>query len=419
MLANLMASAGLLLLVYGVINIHQGLPFPSTWALVPVMGAVLIIATGSKAWLNRTILRNPVAIWFGLISYPLYLWHWPVLSFLRILDGESEGVYRPIAAVLVSIVLAWLTYRFVERPIRYGKFDEKRKVVALLSMLLLVGGVGLGFYLSDGVKPRAVAIFGVEDFDNLAPRLRLERPKEFAAEENIYIWGDSYADALTYPLKDALANSPLGIVGYIRHSCPSLLSTLRNQPATRGQEDGKRCQTFNQSSFEKLHAMTDASYIVLTSSYVWYDSALNRQGESILIGQDDISGDVVVSSLRKTAKALIELGAKPVIVMSYPTFSEQAIRAAMKHSTPQAVVTSTERAMQMNASIRQGLSDLDVHLIDPVPILCGDTKESCHAYHETAHKWIVWKDGDHLSYFGGTLVAERIRAYVQGDRKLR
>lgn len=415
-LANTLASLGLLLLVYGVFNLHKGLPFPSTWALVPVVGAVCMIAAGSKAWLNRVLLKNPIAIWFGLISYPLYLWHWPVLSFLRILEGESESVYRPVAAVLVSIVLAWLTYRLVEKPIRFGKFDEKRKVAALLSLLLLVGGVGLGIYLSDGVKPRAVAIFDVEDFDNLAPRLRLDRPTEFAAEENVYIWGDSYADALTYPLKDALANSTLGIIGYIRHSCPSLLSTLRNQPATRGKNDGKRCQKFNQSSFEKLHSMEDASYIVLTSSYVWYDSARNRQGKRILIGQGDLSNDVVVSSLRKTAQALIEMGAKPVIVMSHPTFSEQAIRSAMKNAKPESVVVSTEKAVQMNANIRQALSDMDVHLIDPVPILCGPTKGSCQAYQDASHKWIVWKDGDHLSYYGGSLIAEHIRAYILGNR---
>lgn len=415
LLANVLSSAGLLLLVYGVINIHQGLPFPSTWALVPVMGAVLVIAAGSKAWTNRLLLMNPVAVWFGLISYPLYLWHWPVLTFLRILHGESDSVYRPLAAVSVSVLLAWLTYRFVESPVRFGKFDQKFKVWALLSLMLLVAGTSLGFYLSDGVKPRAVAIFDVDDFDNLAPRLRLERPKEFAAEQNVYVWGDSYADALTYPLKDALANSPLGMIGYIRHSCPSLLSTLRNQPATRGKDDGKRCQAFNQSALAKIRAAEPGAFIVLTSSYAWYDTARNQQGHSILVGQDGITDEVVVSSLRKTTETLIEMGLKPIVVMAYPTFSEQAIRAAMKHSEPARVATSTEKAMEMNTKIRQGLSDLEVYLVDPVPIVCGDTVEegTCYAYREPSHKWFVWKDGDHLSYYGGSLIAEHIRTYLE------
>ena len=76
--SNLMSSFVLLLLVYGVIRINETLSFPSKWALIPVLGAVLIIASVSKAWLNRIFLMNPIAVWFGLISYPLYLWHWPV-----------------------------------------------------------------------------------------------------------------------------------------------------------------------------------------------------------------------------------------------------------------------------------------------------------------------------------------------------
>jgi peptidoglycan/LPS O-acetylase OafA/YrhL len=69
--SNFMSFFGLLLLAYGVIRINESLSFPSKWALIPVLGAVLIISSGSKAWLNRIFLMNPIAVWFGLISYPL------------------------------------------------------------------------------------------------------------------------------------------------------------------------------------------------------------------------------------------------------------------------------------------------------------------------------------------------------------
>ena len=60
--SNMMSFFGLLLLAYGVIRIDETLSFPSKWALIPVLGAVLIIASGSKAWLNRVFLMNPIAV---------------------------------------------------------------------------------------------------------------------------------------------------------------------------------------------------------------------------------------------------------------------------------------------------------------------------------------------------------------------
>ena len=115
-----MSFFGLLLLAYGVIRINESLSFPSKWALIPVLGAVLIIASGSKAWLNRIFLMNPIAVWFGLISYPLYLWHWPILSFLQIIEGWNcriEYTADNSSCLISAIFLAWLTYFFiVERP---------------------------------------------------------------------------------------------------------------------------------------------------------------------------------------------------------------------------------------------------------------------------------------------------------------
>jgi peptidoglycan/LPS O-acetylase OafA/YrhL len=74
-LADITSFAGLSLLSYGFYRINQELAFPGKWALIPISGAVMIIAAGSRAWVNRVILSNRVFIWFGLISYPLYLWH--------------------------------------------------------------------------------------------------------------------------------------------------------------------------------------------------------------------------------------------------------------------------------------------------------------------------------------------------------
>jgi hypothetical protein len=142
------------LLLYGFWRINKELSFPGKWALVPVLGAVLIITAGSKAWVNRTILSNKIAVWFGLISFPLYLWHWPLLSFARIVESEVPSRHIRVAAVALSIILAWLTYKLVERPIRFGQYG-KAKVAVLVVLMAVVGYVGYNTYSHDGLKFRA------------------------------------------------------------------------------------------------------------------------------------------------------------------------------------------------------------------------------------------------------------------------
>ena len=144
---NALSFVGISLLMYGVIFINESLSFPSYWALIPVTGTMLVIASGSRAVINRIFLMNPVAVWFGLISYPLYLWHWPVLSYLQIIEGEFPHRDARILAVIISIILAWLTFKFIEAPIRFGSL--KKKVNSFFIALTLFSIGAFAYFLSE------------------------------------------------------------------------------------------------------------------------------------------------------------------------------------------------------------------------------------------------------------------------------
>jgi peptidoglycan/LPS O-acetylase OafA/YrhL len=148
-LSDLISFVGSLLLIFGFWRITKDASFPGWWAVVPVLGAVLIILAGPKAWFNRVVLANKVAVWFGLISFPLYLWHWPLLSFARIVEGEVPSQSLRVAVVVLSVVLAWLTYKFVERPLRFGQ-RGKTVVAVLVFLLISIGCVGFVTYQRDG-----------------------------------------------------------------------------------------------------------------------------------------------------------------------------------------------------------------------------------------------------------------------------
>ena len=150
-LANILSFIGLFLLLYGFWHMNKDLNFPGNWALVPVIATSMLIIAGSKSWVNRLILSNKFIVWFGLISFPLYLWHWPLLSFARIINDEFPSYILRTLAILASVLLAWLTYKFVECPIRFGKHG-KAKVVILCLGVFIIGVSGLIINKTDFSK---------------------------------------------------------------------------------------------------------------------------------------------------------------------------------------------------------------------------------------------------------------------------
>jgi peptidoglycan/LPS O-acetylase OafA/YrhL len=103
-LHNAQSIIGLTCIVLGMLFLKKDAVFPGWWALLPVGGAALIISAGSQAYLNRIVFSNRILVWFGVISFPLYLWHWPILSFARIIEGKALSNQMRISAVLLLFV---------------------------------------------------------------------------------------------------------------------------------------------------------------------------------------------------------------------------------------------------------------------------------------------------------------------------
>jgi peptidoglycan/LPS O-acetylase OafA/YrhL len=149
--ANLFSIIGLIMVIVSVSLLTKDMAFPGWWAALPVIGTSLLIVSGPDSWVSQKVLSIRVLVWFGLISFPLYLWHWPLLTFVRILSDHSRVLI--IVSVITSVLLAWLSYRFIERPIRYRK-NQTAKTVVLLVMMALVAVCGFITYKATGFEFR-------------------------------------------------------------------------------------------------------------------------------------------------------------------------------------------------------------------------------------------------------------------------
>lgn len=151
--ANVIAFAGVALLAAAIFLTRKRYAFPGWWALLPIAGSVCVLAAGTNAWFNRRILSNRVAVWFGLISFPLYLWHWPLLAFGRVVAGQTPDRLFRVLAVIIAVLLAWLTFRYVERHIRSG--TGAWSVGVLIGAAAIVACAGGYVYLRGGIPERA------------------------------------------------------------------------------------------------------------------------------------------------------------------------------------------------------------------------------------------------------------------------
>lgn len=153
-LRSTLSVIGLGMVLFAMAYYHTDIRTPGWYSLLPVLGACSLIAAHEDALINRTFLSWKWVSFIGLISYSLYLWHWPILSYLHIVVTEPTTV-QLWAALIVSALVSIFIYRFVENPMRTTKRFSQKAIVGLLS-LGLVGVFGLGQLLwkTNGLPQR-------------------------------------------------------------------------------------------------------------------------------------------------------------------------------------------------------------------------------------------------------------------------
>src|SRR5882672_1067296 len=148
------ANFGAFLVLAAVVLLTPASKFPGWWALLPVAGTGMILAAGPDTWLNRRVLSLGPLVWIGTISYPLHLWHWPLLTFARIVHCGPPGPWIRGALLAASVVLAWLTFRVVETPIRFGTLDKRKSARVLFAAVALIGLLAVVVHRLNGIPKR-------------------------------------------------------------------------------------------------------------------------------------------------------------------------------------------------------------------------------------------------------------------------
>ncbi len=149
--------AGCGLLLAALLLISESRRFPGWWALLPTLGAALLIAC-PRGWINRAVLSRRPLVYIGLVSYPLYLWHWPLLVYSRLVFDAEARVLQRLLVLALSGVLAVLTYEAVEKPLR----RSPRVVAPLAGTMAALAAAGV-LASTALLPPRSSAVPGVAE----------------------------------------------------------------------------------------------------------------------------------------------------------------------------------------------------------------------------------------------------------------
>jgi hypothetical protein len=408
---DVLTGCGLGLVGLSILTFDSTTPFPGLWALVPTIGAGLIIAFGSPHGYASSVLALRPVVLVGLISYSAYLWHQPVFAFARISTVGDLSTRAIFLCVGLSLGLAYVTWRWVETPFRNRQWLG-RPTVLYLSLAGLVLGLGLG--AAAMVRPGELGRFtprAVSSVDGLRRPLEgcqplpagcpigdPQRPPSFV------LWGDSFAAALASGLDDyGRSNSISGNVYYM-NGCPVV--DMTNQ-------GGRPCIEFRQRALQEILQDGLVRTVMLYARWPSYPDWLRLDGDPN--GVERVPGEPaelaalwsrVEMALRETLSSLRRAGKRIVLIYPTPEFDGDVVAHARRSlrlsgqflglsllRLPTTVAES--HGLRATRALDSASVGLEVERIDPMPALCA--AEFCSSGTTTA---LWYFDDRHLTVEG-------------------
>ena len=415
---NLISILGCIFLALAMRFINNERYFPGAWALLPVCGAALLIAGGPRAWVNKYFLSNRAVVFIGNISYPIYLWHWPLLTFLNIIEQGHTTSLQIRVVLFMTLAFSWLTYRFVERPIRSRPPSLKWSLPIGLT-LAGVGALGAACLVTDGVSGRfgseRIKIQMLAHYDYFGGQSEIDfwgknacflikaSYSEFSKRgcdqvkspdrPVVMIVGDSHAAYLAEPLKDILKARNFNVMEFTAAACTPF-SVKDKRP---------RCREINQYVAEKIREVKPAAVIAF-ANYWSYD-------ESPFYGEEE-SFDVIVP---KKMSEFLDSGARKILLVGQmPTWDDRLSSILARRFLMEGAEIPTrtfegldKRSFAWDQRLRAKRYDPRVTYVSLKDALC-DGAGCMTIVGPKLDKDLIVFDYGHLSLSGATYVTDKV-----------
>ncbi|WP_180862813.1 acyltransferase family protein [Cupriavidus pauculus] len=417
---RLLAWIGAALILAAVAGLRPEFAFPGAWALLPTVGVALLILSGTKAPFNRHILAARPVVWIGLISYPLYLWHWPLFALARILHGATPTAEARIWAIAASIALAWATWRFIERPVRNSRGTGAEWVIGGLCLAMVaIIAVGVVIKKKDGFAGR---LDGLVNGDLSTLTLGIEFghyrnecgvPAEHAKSlafcltsgqgaPAFAVLGDSKAQALYFGLANEMASDAPGVL------IGSFVAPGADDSVTESKQAAVHAA---------LQSVLDSPSIKLIIWAVALRHTFPADEDGFVRGNPPINA--LLSAYGDAVRKAEAAGKRVIFVIDNPTLpdprncvsggltsSPLLNRVFWRYQNPRCAASHAEH-IAGTAPYRHFVDELGrrnpgLSVYDPTPLLCDTQKDQCNIMQGGN---FLYSYSDHLSYYSSSMIA--------------
>lgn len=425
------STIGFILLLASLILIHEDAVFPGYWAILPVLGSIFLISAGPGGIVNRTLLANPTMILIGKISYPLYLWHWPLLSYARITEQEPPSIAMRAAAIVLAFVLAYLTYFMIERRVRSGRYILRKSSASVVIMLVIAIISGLTVQ-RRGLPDRAV-LTGIAVATPWQESVAASQsPCPFMVgtykdcylfdgkgDEDVLLLGDSHAGHL---VPGIAATKPRDLkfgAMILNGGCPPLLGLerlLKHAPIALANygKTSVSCAKINEARIGYA-VRSSAKVVMLSMLTTGYDTP-DKKGEFrySFDGKPGPRLQIIANGLQRTVDRLTHAGKIVILVEDNPSYKRLKVEKCLTER-PLSLSSTTRVCSRSRASIvKDNLAIATLYqkahqrepglvlIFKTLPILCPSRICSMKI-----NGISMYRDSGHLSVEGSKFVMRR------------
>ena len=416
----ILPTIGLFLIGHSILFFNDKMFHPSFYTLSPIIGVCLIIWFSNKDEIITKILSTKIFVGIGLISYSLYLWHFPIFAFARINDLFDSNINYKIVFIVITICLSVISYNLVERPARNKKYQFKKILIILLSFIILL--VSFNFYVinKDGLKIRLPEI--------LQSKL-LEKNINFYQKDNVQkvvLIGDSHSNSLDYELNEEIKNRNLSLFKFNTRMYLANFNYINRKTNIIDEEffsNNIKIDNFLKKNSNLIVILHHRWTIRLLET--WFDNGEGyKEYKDLRYHSYLMPTGIKTSSLHERQKytregilsqinKIINHGHKLILVYPVPemgvSVQQQILTKSLFESSVPIVSGSYEVYKKRNRLIFEILDSIqnqNIYKVYPHKLLCDkQLKNRCIANNEND---IFYYDDDHLSLKGSKLVVDEI-----------
>lgn len=422
---RLFSALGLILIISAILLFHKNLPHPSYHTAVPILGVMLVIWFGGTKNLVTSFLSLKFMLWIGLISYALYLWHYPVFAFARVEFGNISNFFM-LGLIAVSILLSIVSYFLVEKPLRQKTFPVKWFITLVTIVFVFLTAISLFFYtqkhspalqghLQNGasngdssIEPPKVLY--EQCIDYIKPSKDAWCRKFGQGEASFVIWGDSHA-AVYHHFTNSTPNSSFLLIS--QPGCPPIIGVRRYD----GLSSAVNCSTFKQLNYQANYIKNSRpKAVILISRWTMFIKGYHRLDKlnamhSFITDQEDnksvlpgakASAKTLEDGLKKTKKYFGD-DIKIIAVEQTPDLQSFGhVIEKLDRSIPRVHVLEwhlEEREMLERLEANKHLQTISVH-----DLFCNEAE--CFLKDENGIPF--YRDDNHMLYYGVKPVYNRI-----------